>query len=357
MPIETKNGKLRVRVRQKSGSTPFYYWPLENREDAQRWLDVAKEDVKCNRKWPCPSEYGSTDTILTKAARTSSAAWTLRQAFDKKMELDWEGSPTEGNYIKNWKQVSEFFGANTLLADVTLDDVDAFVITMKRKGNSGGTINRKLSLLSSIWTTAHQRQKAPQRVSPWPRQQESEGRLQFWTTAEEQRIFQACNRLGFEDLRDYLLILLDTGIRRGEAAQLSLSNIASGQLDMNFGNTRTKRHTRSIPLTARALEVLRNAAKESTSKLFPRTTQYYNKRWTLVQHLAKVEGCMHVFRHTYASRLAQSGASLVHIQQLMGHKSVKATMIYAHLCTGALQNTVEHFMTSEFFNADSHLSG
>ena len=40
---------------------------------------------------------------------------------------------------------------------------------------------------------------------------------------------------------------------------------------------------------------------------------------------------IYTFRHTYASWLVQAGVPLARVAQLMGHKSITTTEIYAHL--------------------------
>ena len=70
---------------------------------------------------------------------------------------------------------------------------------------------------------------------------------------------------------------------------------------------------------------------------------FYKYRWFSASRAAGViDLCWHeAGRHTFASRLAMRGVSLYTIQKLLGHRSIKTTERYAHLCRGHLQEAAE----------------
>jgi len=43
----------------------------------------------------------------------------------------------------------------------------------------------------------------------------------------------------------------------------------------------------------------------------------------------------HVFRHAYATHLLEANIPIRHVQKILGHKTLKSTMIYLHVTTQA----------------------
>lgn len=64
----------------------------------------------------------------------------------------------------------------------------------------------------------------------------------------------------------------------------------------------------------------------------------------------KASGATHILRHSRATHLLQSGASIRHVQKLLRHKNIKTTERYTHLGSGDLRNVFSE-CDERFFKA------
>lgn len=142
------------------------------------------------------------------------------------------------------------------------------------------------------------------------------------------------------------LFALATGCRQGEALQAQWSQIDKDQRVWRIpaGNTKSGKG-RSVPLNAIAFEVLDELTTEGKYKhLFinPATEQpFVHIRHTWIR-LRKKAGLSHLrfhdLRHSTASMLIQSGASLYLVQQILGHASPVMTQRYSHVAMHTLHD-------------------
>jgi integrase len=107
--------------------------------------------------------------------------------------------------------------------------------------------------------------------------------------------------------------------------------------------------SRNVPLTARVVEMLKNLRPHKAGYVFHRSHgQPVYQTWLNQQHsdlraLLKLptELVPHSFRHTYGTRLGESGADAFTIRQLMGHSSVTVSQKYVHPTPETVERAVQ----------------
>lgn len=147
--------------------------------------------------------------------------------------------------------------------------------------------------------------------------------------------------------RDYAMALcqLDLGLRAAEVIALALDDV-----DWHNGTIRIRadksRRDRLLPLSKRVgramVEFLRRGRPKTTCRsLFVRFTRPFGAPLTYVmvrrmvgRAFAKADDCAnlsgtHVLRHTAATRLYRRGASLKQVADILGHRCLDTTAIYA----------------------------
>ena len=117
-------------------------------------------------------------------------------------------------------------------------------------------------------------------------------------------------------------------------------------------STKTGR-AHSVPLSAPALELLRALRRRTNAPVwvFPANGPHVSKcghrvmiwqDWLRIRKLAGLNNLrLHDLRHSFASQLASSGASLPLIGQLLGHTQPQTTARYAHLFDDVQREAVE----------------
>jgi integrase len=134
-------------------------------------------------------------------------------------------------------------------------------------------------------------------------------------------------------LRDFVILLLDTGARFNEVAQLKWSQIDLENRTLHLYREKVKNES-ILHLTKRALTVLttRYHDRGRSDDVFT-SISYHTATLNRAYKRAGVKDASgyHVLRHTFASRLAAAGVSLLKIGELLGHTNYDSTTIYAHL--------------------------
>ncbi|OGY45761.1 MAG: hypothetical protein A3A24_01925 [Candidatus Buchananbacteria bacterium RIFCSPLOWO2_01_FULL_46_12] len=157
-----------------------------------------------------------------------------------------------------------------------------------------------------------------------------------------------------------VILLLGTGIRLSELVGLTLDRV---NLDRNDRNIKVKgkgNKERIIPLTIEVAGILGQYLKQrpdvSSNHLFisrlgsglrARSVYGLVKKYLKAANITKDRVAVHSLRHTFGASLLNSGANLVVIQELLGHKKLETTRRYLHINNIDLRNAVEKLVLSK----------
>jgi integrase len=268
---------------------------------------------------------------------------TWSELQNQAMNRLWKATKSEPTASVNTYSAVEFFGPDVIVSDLNVQQIDKYVDSLQAKGNSNATINRKLSALSKMLKFALDRDwitKLP-KIS---KRKESNGRIRWLTPQEEHKLVQHYNETNRPDLATFVMFLLDTGARVGEALAVKWKDFSNGSV--TFWDTKNN-SPRSVPITARVRSIL-NLDNLSPSEGGPFEKVSYNEFIYIWHKTKKALGygeddqfVPHCLRHTCASRLAQAGVPLITIKEFMGHKTIQITLRYAHLAPNQLDKAKE----------------
>jgi len=200
------------------------------------------------------------------------------------------------------------------------------------------TVNRFKAAVSAVFTFACKQFELPDNpvryVSSKP---ENNERTRYLTKDERKYLFEACRVSSWDRLYLLVLLALTTGARRSELLNLKWNNV---DWDNNQAYVETSKngHPRVLPLTKEAIKELRLFKQDGNILIFksiinPNKPFCFSKSWgKALKEAGITDFTFHSLRHTTASYLAQSGASLLEIGNVLGHKSLSVTKRYAHLC-------------------------
>lgn len=171
------------------------------------------------------------------------------------------------------------------------------------------------------------------------------------TAAEVSALLAGCDRGTATGLRDHaiLTLLASLGLRGAEAAGLQLADIdwRAGEVTVTGKGSRTER----LPLPARAGEALAAWLKGGRPACGSRAVFTTMRRPYRQVTPAAVRGVMkhacqragighhgaHELRHSLATEMLRAGASLPEVGQVLRHKSMLSTAVYAKVDENALR--------------------
>jgi integrase len=240
-------------------------------------------------------------------------------------------------------------------------DVEGLAAHMIRRGKSPATTRGAMSLLHSIFEHARRQEWVvanPVSLADKPRSREVDPDIRFLETEEVEALLRAVpdDYLGRVERPMYMAAAM-TGMRQGELLALRWRDvdwqaqrvrIRRNFVRGEFGTPKSKRSSRSVPLADRLageLDCLFRATNwsEEDDLVFahPHTGKPIDRSKLLKRFKSALQRGgvrdvrFHDLRHTFGTRLAAHGVPMRTLQEMMGHRDFKTTLIYADYAPSA----------------------
>lgn len=231
-------------------------------------------------------------------------------------------------------------------------DADGRPILKARGPRSVSTLRRYVQSFASLCSWAIEECSVPKGwINPCKGikgLKEPRGRVRFLDDEERARLLAAVRASSWDRLYPLVLLAITTGARRGEIARLTWADIDLARALASVHVTKNG-HPRVLPLVPAVVELLTALRKQDARRFdsVGRRLVFHSPRrpdqafeftpaWHKALAAAKIDNFrFHDLRHCCASYLAQQGASLLEVADVLGHKSMAMVQRYAHLSTGS----------------------
>ena len=245
---------------------------------------------------------------------------------------------------------------------VDLDLLNDYIADLRgRKGYRDTTTARKVAAIKSFFTFLAQNgiiEEPPTESLGSPRV----GRAlpKYLTEDEVDQLLREADKAGTaESQRDanILELLYATGLRVSELVSLNVQDVDFEESYIRCWGKGAKE--RIVYAHDKALNGLQDYLSTSRMSLLGTNKEeaalFVNHRgerltrqwvWNILKTYSKRAGIdqkitPHTLRHSFATHLLQKGASLRHVQELLGHSSISTTQVYTHLTTEHLRDEYE----------------
>jgi integrase len=265
---------------------------------------------------------------------------------------------------------------------ITKTEIEKFVEAKLRAGQSVKSVRNYLGLLHTIldfslrqgWVTTN-----PCKLVEKPEAPEVDADIRYLDESEINALLRATldTELGCVDRAIYMTAAM-TGLRQGELLALRWMDVdwaaqrirvRQNYVHGQFGTPKSKRSTRSVPL-ADALggeldRLHKMSAYSADSDLVfahPHTGKPMERSRLLKRYKATLKRAgvrpvrFHDLRHTFGTRMAAAGVAMRTLQEWMGHRDFKTTLIYSDYQPGANEAAVINKAFGSSINSSINLS-
>jgi integrase len=178
---------------------------------------------------------------------------------------------------------------------------------------------------------------------------ENKSRDRYLGEAEYVRFIKVLNTMLDNPQAQAIFLLIALGLRKSEILSLKYSDLSLPDKHVYIRDPKNG-EARYVALNSAALRLLTEMAKsrdKSSDWVFPsRSAKGHlldvRKTFSTICKRATISGLrLHDLRRSHATHLLNSGVDVMTIKELLGHKSLKSTQVYARVATSSLAKSSE----------------
>jgi site-specific recombinase XerD len=276
----------------------------------------------------------SVNQVKSNSVSLSTVQYAAIDAYVGLLKLKNYSAATITTY-RHWFMIFLCHFPNQKPSTIKKAEVIDFLLAYRNSEKWSATIQNQL--INAIKFFYEQLLKRTQEFYDLPRAQKPE---QLPTVFDEKEIKQLI--LATENLkhRSMLCLAYAGGLRVSEIVNMKIGDIDSKRMVITLRQAKGKKD-RQVMLSEKLLLILRDYFKEYKPKLWLYEGQSGNQYSTrsvqeVIQQAKKKagikkKGSIHALRHSFATHLHEGGTDITSIKELLGHTSIRTTMIYTHV--------------------------
>lgn len=305
-----------------------------------------------------PDEIMIASEPLERNALTFDEAFTLFIADGERRGLRPDTIVFYKNQLGLFRRYLVYIDKVDYISTVVRDDIDRMVEYEKGRGLQNNSINVRLRAVRALFGFLEQAKyihKSP--LHRYPLLQVRKGNIETFTMQQLRKLLNTPDKRTFTGIRDYtyMLLLLETGLRLSEVAEVRIEDIKFSENQIFVRHTKNGFH-RYVPITEKMKQQLRRYLKIrgtcETDYLFVTIDGKAMKRQALQKLVgkygkeAKIKGVRcspHTLRHTFAKMSVMNGAGVFELQKILGHSTMEMVKVYVNLYSSEIVERHKEF--------------
>ena len=249
---------------------------------------------------------------------------------------------TKKMYLRTLKSFLRYCSKKFPSQSISQDLAKEYILYRHKKGKSWSSINCDYSALRKYFREVIHAEWSLKKM-PRPRKSQS-----LPQTLSTQEIVLLINHAASFKHQVFICFVYATGLRLSEATNVTMADIDRDRLQIRVRNGKGTKD-RYVQIPASLLDILeiyyyKYRPEEYLFNGYTKGGKYATSscQWTMriarKNSKMKKSASIHTLRHAYATHHLEFGSNLVFIKNQLGHKHIRTTEKYIHLCVNRPSN-------------------